>query len=363
MPSIIIGGDVCPRGPNEPLFKQGRADAIFGDLLPEFGRADIRVVNLECPLVADLTPIRKVGLALGVSKDCVNGLRAAGIGAVNLANNHILDQGEAGLRSTIDACAAAGIGCFGAGSNLAQAGRVFVREVNGIRIGFYGVVDRWPCLAGVDSWGANPIDALDVAKSFRKELPALDFLVVLVHAGSEHFQYPSPGLQRLCRFLIEEGAGAVICQHSHCAGCYEFYDGVPIVYGQGNLIFHWSGDSATWYEGFLVRLDIRGRRDCSAEWVKEFLDELSGRAREIQADGVVGRKWAELCEKRRRGYEGAMYHSSNWLPSTLTRLHLDKWLYSDESRALVRLFIQCETHRELLLKILGDEAERAGYRR
>jgi len=382
MPAILVGGDVCPLGPNESLFREGRAGAIFGDLLPELERADFRVVNLECPLVTDRSPIRKVGPVLAVSKDCVNGLRAAGIDAVNLANNHIMDQGEVGLRSTIDACASAGIGFFGAGSNRTEAGRVFIREVKGIRIGFYGVVDMWPCLAGSHRWGANPIDVLDVAKTFRRELPALDFLVVLVHAGSEHFQYPSPGLQRLCRFLAEEGAGAVICQHSHCPGCYEFYEGTPIVYGQGNLVFHWSGDRATWHEGLLVRLDLTGRRECGVEWVpycqspkepgirrmsaareREFLDELARRAGEIQVDGFVEAKWAEFCQERRHGYEGVLYHRANWLPRTLRRLHVSDWLYSDESRALVRLFIQCETHREVLLKILGDEAERSGYQR
>jgi hypothetical protein len=332
-------------------------------------------VNLECPLIEDASPIRKVGPVLGVSTDCVKGLKAAGIDAVNLANNHILDHGEAGVRSTVEACARAGIGSFGAGSNLADARKILVREVKGMRVGFHGVVDRWPCLAGPGNWGANPMDVIETARVLRKALPELDSLIVLVHAGSEHYPYPSPGLQKFCRFLAEEGAGAIICQHSHCAGCYEFYEGTPIVYGQGNLVFHWTGDSATWHEGFLVRLDLKGPRACSAEWLpycqsprepgirrmpaareREFLDGLAGRSREIQQDGFVEAMWAEFCETRRQGYEDALYHRGNRLQRAMRRLRLDNRLYSEDSRALVRLFIQCETHREVLLKILGAPA-------
>ena len=35
------------------------------------------------------------------------------------------------------------------------------------------------------------------------------------------------------RFIIEQGARMVICQHSHCAGCYEKYQNGHIIYGQG----------------------------------------------------------------------------------------------------------------------------------
>ena len=35
------------------------------------------------------------------------------------------------------------------------------------------------------------------------------------------------------------GADVVLCQHSHCIGCYEQYEGAHILYGQGN--FHFCG--------------------------------------------------------------------------------------------------------------------------
>ena len=37
--------------------------------------------------------------------------------------------------------------------------------------------------------------------------------------------------------MAENGADVVICQHSHCIGCYEEYQGCYILYGQGNFHF------------------------------------------------------------------------------------------------------------------------------
>ncbi|MGI0009907.1 MAG: CapA family protein, partial [Nitrosopumilaceae archaeon] len=104
MINILIGGDVCPIGRNSPFFKMGDAANIFNDLLVEFQNADLSIVNLECPLINERTPLLKNGPVLGVESDCINGLKKAGIDVVNLANNHILDHGRAGLMNTLKIC-------------------------------------------------------------------------------------------------------------------------------------------------------------------------------------------------------------------------------------------------------------------
>lgn len=94
---VLIGGDLCPIGRSMPLFEAGKAQAFFNDLLPEFEKADFSVVNLECPLIRKKTPIVKIGPTLDASETCINGIKAAGINLVGLANNHIMDHGKAGL--------------------------------------------------------------------------------------------------------------------------------------------------------------------------------------------------------------------------------------------------------------------------
>lgn len=374
MTVILIGGDVCPVGNNQPLFQTGRPEEIFSDLAPEFQRADYSVVNLECPLVSGESPIEKDGAALRASVDCVNGLKAAKIRAVNLANNHVMDHGEPGLRSTMAACDRAGIHHFGAGPNLHEAGRPLIRQIDGHRVAFLGVAEREFSIAGKDSWGANPLDIVEIVRRLKRLRDECDSLVVLVHGGREHYPYPSPRLQNVCRFLVEEGANAVVCQHSHCAGCYEYYRAAPIVYGQGNLIFEKSSRrTPAWHEGFLVQLTLQPSGECHADWIpfsqsldgpgakrlsptrtRELLNDLESRSREIESRGAVELKWLEYCRKQKYLYASRIRGHNRWLRFLNRKLHFSDWLYSKTTKLMLRNVVECEVHREVLETLWHD---------
>jgi hypothetical protein len=100
--TILIGGDVFPSGRAIPFFEQGDARAIFNDIVPEFEAADLSIINLECPLVDEGRPIRKIGPHLSASPACADAIKNAGIDVVNLANNHNAisgnDSGYSGLQ-------------------------------------------------------------------------------------------------------------------------------------------------------------------------------------------------------------------------------------------------------------------------
>src|SRR5712671_5940723 len=98
---VVIGGDVCPGGRDLSLFQEGNAAGLFHDLLEEFATADLSLVNLECPLIEQQSPIRKTGPVLGAPSDCVKGLVNSHIRCVGLANNHILDHGAKGVENTL----------------------------------------------------------------------------------------------------------------------------------------------------------------------------------------------------------------------------------------------------------------------
>jgi len=253
---IIIGGDICPIGRNLPLFIAGEASGCFRDLLCAFKAADLSVANLECPLIEQPTPIRKTGPVMGVESACIEGLLASGIQVVGLANNHILDHGAAGLENTLRVCARAGIRTFGAGRNLAEAREILVVTAGSVRVGLLGLAEEEWSIATENSPGANPLDLIDCVRNITRRRESFDFLIVLLHGGSEGYQFPSPRLREVCRFLIEQGAGMVVCQHSHAAGCYESYSGGHIIYGQGNLIFDSAERNRVWEEGFLIQLSI-----------------------------------------------------------------------------------------------------------
>ena len=91
-----------------------------------FRAASLVIANLECPLIDKPTPISKTGPVFGEDSASINGIRAAGIDVLCLANNHILDHGAEGLENTLAVCAKAGVSTVGAGANLASARQVLV---------------------------------------------------------------------------------------------------------------------------------------------------------------------------------------------------------------------------------------------
>lgn len=378
--TLVVGGDVCPVFRAEGLFQRGDGAAIFSDLLPELELADLSIVNLECPLIRSPSPVDRPGPLLGASAACIRGIAGSGIQVLSLANNHVLDHGEQGLLSTLETCAQSGVGVFGAGRDVAEASRIVVREVKGVRIGLLGLAQHEFSSAGPSTPGANPLELVRTLRTLRGAQGAWDFLVVLLHAGTEGYPYPSPRLVELCRTLVELGAGIVVCQHSHCPGCYESYLGSLIVYGQGNLVFDWvPNPGGPWNQGFLVKACIRGTRLAGFELVPhaqhaaragtrlmpqaegaQFIESIEARSRTIAEDGAVERLWRERCAGVAATYYQLLLGNRRHhrlIRAMCERLGIRWRPMGRGRRMLLGNLIRCEDHREALEAILLGSAD------
>lgn len=370
---VLIGGDLCPIGRSMPLFEAGKAQAFFNDLLPEFEKADFSVVNLECPLIRKKTPIVKIGPTLDASETCINGIKAAGINLVGLANNHIMDHGKAGLENTINLCEKYGIDHIGAGENLAAARKIYIRQINGIYIGILSYAEQEFSIASKTTSGANPLDLIDFVQNVEEHRDQLDYLIILLHGGNENYPYPSPEMMRRCRFMVDMGADAVICSHSHCPVPWEIYQGKPIVYGQGNLIFEPLYKMPDiWYYGYLVKLTLEsdkvslgiipyfqsksfsGARKMDSESEREFLSNIDKKNEEIQVPGLVEKKWREYCYSKRYSYLAKLFGYNRIMTKLNKKGLLTKMLHSKESVLRALNCVRCESHREILLTIFKD---------
>jgi len=372
--SILVAGDTCPIGRNAPIFRKGNGALLLNDLLPYFDRADLVTVNLECPLIRQESPIEKNGPRIGAPLECVNGLKAMHVDVANLANNHIADHGPLGLRTTIHALTESGIGVVGAGENLVEARRVFTQEINGLRIGILALAEHEFSIAGKDTPGANPLDMIEYIRQMRDLKRHIDYMIVLLHGGNEYYPYPSPALQNRCRFMVEEGAHAVICQHSHCPGCYEEYNGGYIVYGQGNLLFdRHPRKQGEWNRGFLVRFSIAadktittdlipyiqsedepGAKRMSTKQEAAFRQELAARSANVTQEGSVEHNWRHFCRSKRYLYFSIL-RGHNKAFRWLNRMtHFTDWFYSRRQWLALQNIIRCEAHREIIQSIVSD---------
>ena len=373
---IIVGGDLCPINRNEQYFRDADMENILHDLQAVLNSADYRIFNLECPLIERPTPLSKSGPVLGADSAVVNGLRKFA-DAVTLGNNHIMDHGAEGLLSTLKICKENNIEAVGVGKNLHEAGTVKICKVNDKRIAFWGIAEHEFSIATDDTSGAYGLDCIDNYYRLTELKGQYDYLIILLHSGNEQALYPSPRLKKTARFLADLGGDAIICQHSHCVGCYEEYNDTHILYGQGNLIFDYHNETPYWNDGILVQLDIdeNNKADISFIVTKQNVNEnFSGacladkryssmiladiveRSKVLKDDKLLLWHWYDFCRKRR-----AKYFSSIFFPfSRILRILAEKFMLAPLSlnRRAVNLLtnlLRCELHREVVLTLLEYE--------
>jgi poly-gamma-glutamate synthesis protein (capsule biosynthesis protein) len=373
---ILIGADIVPTEANKMSFVSGDVNSIIGEELSNIlQNADFRIFNLECPLVDVDNPILKQGPLLKAETSTINGIKSLYPNLLTLANNHVMDQGELGLFSTIEILKKEKIQYIGVGKNLNESSKAVLFSFKEKRIGVYACVEHEFSIAGEKNAGANPFDPLesfDHVASLKKQT---DYVIVLYHGGKEHYRYPSPMLQKVCHKFVEKGADLVVCQHSHCIGCEEKYLNSTIVYGQGNFIFN-TCDGPTAQTSLLVKIDdnlkisyvplekyVNGVRLASGESAEKIMNEFYNRGENIKREGFVDAEYNKFAKQNIIGYLltcSGYYHSP--LKRIVNRLckygltsFFAKNAFSKNDLTAIRNFIECESHRELWIQGLKNE--------
>lgn len=313
MSRIIIGGDCVPTHSNERFFIEGNVSKLFGsELIEIFKNSELNIVNLEVSLCRQQTPILKRGQINTAHPDTCNALKELGVDLCLLANNHVIDNGEEGLISTIEALKKYGIKYIGAGLNIKQAKKPYQTIINGKKIIILNVSDHEFNAANNNKYGVYVYDPLDIFDQIEEYSKNSDLLIVIFHGGIEHYRFPTPNLQKICRKMIDKGAWLVTCQHSHCIGTYEDYNNGKIIYGQGNFLF--DEDELEMHQtAILLQLDIQDIVNISfipvkkdKECVKladdrekvEILSAIEKRHELIKNEKNIYKLFQELCQKK-----------------------------------------------------------------
>lgn len=371
---LIIGADIVPTTSNLKCFEEGKVNRLSDDQLRNLlSLSSYNIFNLETPLCDTHTPIDKCGPCLCASSKSVNGYKALNIDLLTLANNHILDQGMQGLKSTMDLLNTNSIDYVGVGNDLQNAAIPKIVDVEGKRIGIYACSEHEFSVAGKNRMGANVFDPLVSFDHVNSLKDKCDYVIVLFHGGKEHFRYPSPNLQRICHKFVENGASIVVCQHSHCIGCMEEFLGKTIVYGQGNFLFDGS-DSEFWKTGLLICIEDgfqikyvpivknnQSVRVADEVEARAILDDFYKRSNEITSDEFVERNYAEFAS--RNYYECLLRISSlkySFAMKVLNKLTKGKFIrflidnkYNRKKLLVLKNTIECEAWVELLMQGLN----------
>lgn len=377
MASVVIAGDYSPKDRISELLSKGQTEEIFSDIKGVLSEADYSIVNFESVVISEKSKlIKKAGPGMHCSPKAVKVLKDVGFDAVTLANNHFRDYGDEGINNSITEFEKNNLEYFGGGHNIEEAERVFYKEVDGKKLAFINACEHEFSIASKERCGSAPLDVIDVSHRIVEAKQNADFAIVIIHGGNEHYQLPSPRLKKTYRYFVEMGADAVINHHQHCYSGFEVFRCKPIFYGLGNFCFDWKGRrDSIWNEGYMVKLLLednvrfelipyiqcdeepvvalmKGERRVAFEKKIEELNNI------IANDTRLSTEYDAFCQKRKRSILAPFTAYLTSYARIAAGRHWIPYLIPQEKLAGQINFIECESHRDVLLKVLHEELEK-----
>ncbi|MEW5783750.1 MAG: CapA family protein [Bacillota bacterium] len=229
-------------------------ESLFQYVKPLFLASDYNTGNFEQPVVLD-DGYAKAPHEINFKTDAaaVKILKEMNFTTMNLANNHMLDYGEAALRDTLAAFEQEGVAVVGAGVDLDEAMRVDYRTINGVKIATLGFTDIYPLNSMLDQAKDDPAltgytaaagrAGVLTAKPYRiapliqRARHNADLVIVHMHWGHEYNSTITAQERDLARTMVDLGADIIIGHHPHVLKPVEIYNGSVIFYSLGNFIF------------------------------------------------------------------------------------------------------------------------------
>lgn len=215
---------------------------LYRYVKPYFLASDYNTGNFENPIITrneSEYELPDKSIYLYARPDVIPVLEAMKFTNVNLANNHLMDYGVAGLNETIDAFAASSVAAIGAGLNKTQSGQIQYEDINGFIVATIGGTDvgyQWGFSSDHQA-GANKTRLTDILPQVKEAAKESDLVIVHSHWGVEYDSSPNPRQKEIGHALVNAGADIVVGHHSHTLQPVEIYKGKVIFYSLGNFIF------------------------------------------------------------------------------------------------------------------------------
>lgn len=350
----LLVGDLCHRDNNRKYFEKKDMKILFGDVAEYFKDNDIFALNLECAITESDNAIQKYGPNLKVCRETADVMKKMGVTLCGLSNNHIFDFGKEGYEDTVKALYESGIAYTGFGKNYEDSRRDYVVEKDGEKVAVIAVCEHEYSYALSDRMGSRPFDEFETMADIRKAKKDADRVIVMYHGGKEMCQYPSPRLMKACREMANNGADVILCQHTHCIGAYENYNGCHILYGQGN--FHFIGEADyedIWHKSLMVKYNTRtheinfiptvntefGIELAKGKEKEEIMAGFQERCRSLK-DGTWLEGWCRFClsveERYRKMINDSQLHTNEKGNDTIFAHYLDCEAHTDVLREIFK---------------------------
>lgn len=371
MIKLLFAGDFIPPETSQNLYSQ-ELKKILQD-------KDFSIVNLETPLTRSTKKIKKTGNNFKRHPESVKHIKDGYWDAVALSNNHIRDYGDKGVLDTMETCKQNNVLTVGAGENLEVAAKPLRLNIKDKKISILNYSEREFNIAGENFAGANPFDLIDAFHQVREEKKWNDFVFVIYHGGLEYHHVPLPGIKKNLEFIIDSGADAVVCHHSHYIGGYSIYKNRPIFYSMGNFYLKYKSRKLlrkdNLHKGLLLKLLIDSDNGMTFELmgISKAHDQskiylISFNSKYIEIDSPL-EHFNEIINSRKSLEQYWKMHYKNYRLKYYSSIKFSNYIISKFFKKFGTTFsinpyylrkvsnsIRCDSHREMIVRAFSDES-------
>ena len=244
----------------------------FQDVAGTLSGADLTVLNLEGNICGE-----PYGTATSSAPNkLLTALRSAGVDLIQMANSCSINNGLIGLNSTLQSIRAAGlepVGAYSSPSEFKRSKGYTICNVQGLKVAFVAFTKGVGGM-GMPAGNEDCVNLLyqDYDSTYKKvdtegitqiltavksEKP--DFVVALVHWGSENNDTISSTQESIVKLMQKNGVGLIIGTHPHLVQevKYDETAGTLVAYSLGDFF----GDAARGGTNYSIILDVEITKD------------------------------------------------------------------------------------------------------
>ena len=222
---LFVGDIMMARGVAQLTEKYGLEYPFF-NIRPLFYLFNWNIIygNLEGPVRTEAKPVSLFSVRFDYSPEIPQLLAKLGFNLLNIANNHVADQGYSAIDSTRKYLEENHIFPLGDYSDCSL--KYKYQKDNFIFLGANLVYKNKYCVQ----------DLLQEIKELKTKDTNL-YVIVTPHWGTEYTSSPDDFQKQTAHQLIEAGADLIIGHHPHVVQAIEEYQGKLIFYSLGNFVF------------------------------------------------------------------------------------------------------------------------------
>lgn len=366
---ILVAGDFVPNARIKQMTEKGDF-RFFDEVKAITANADYSIVNFESPIVVgEAQPITKTGPNLKCHPNAILAIKYAGFKCVTLANNHFYDFGEVGVLDTLKSCRSNNIDYVGGGVNLSEAESILYKKIGDKTLAVINICENEWTIATETTGGSAPLNLIHNIRNIQSAKTRADYVLVIVHGGTEHYQLPSPRMKETYRFFIEQGADVVINHHQHCYSGYEIYMGKPIFYGLGNFCFDKNEPkNRIWNEGYSVKIEFKKNiidycilpyTQCAISPEVSFRDVPNGFKEKINLLNDIIQDDSRLKDEFQKMAKNKSFlqffepYSNKYLKVLKARGLMPTFINQSKRNSILEVF-RCESHRDVMFELLQN---------